>query len=133
MSGPRRTLCGAAPIVYGTRMKIFAALAAAMLVAAPASALTNDFSNQLKKLPEYRQRAVLRRAVLDDQQYCRRIGPVAYQGPFKNLEMWTVSCDRGADYAAFIGLDGSVQIRPCRDLAKLKLPACRLPKTPAAK
>lgn len=110
-------------------MKITAALIPALLIAAtPALAVKNDFSEQLKKLPSLQQRAVLRRAVLDASQYCRRIGPVAYQGPFKNLEMWTVRCDRDVAYAAYIGLDGSVQVRPCKDLAKLKLPVCRLPK-----
>lgn len=108
-------------------MKTFPAILAAMLVAVPAAALTNDFSNQLKKLSPLQQRATLRRAVLDNGQYCKRIGPVAYQAPYKNLEMWTVRCDRGANYAVFIGLDASVQVRPCADLAGLKLPTCRLP------
>lgn len=109
-------------------MKIALALIPALLAASPALALKNDFSDQLKKLSPLQQRAVMRRAVLDGSQYCRRIGPVAYQGPYRNLEMWTVQCDKSASYAAFIGQDGSVQVRPCRDLAKLKLPACRLPK-----
>ena len=109
-------------------MKIIAALTAAALAATPALAVGNDFSSQLKRLPEQRQRAVLRRAVLDDSQPCRRIGPVAYQGSYKNLEMWTVQCGGGVNYAAFIGGDGSVQVRPCGDLVQLKLPACKLPK-----
>jgi len=109
-------------------MKLLAALAAAALTAAPALALKNDFSDQLKTLSPLQQRAVLRRAVLDESLYCKRIGPVAYQGPYKNLETWTVQCDRGIAYAAFIGLDGSVQVRPCKDLVSLKLPPCRLPK-----
>ncbi|TAK17608.1 MAG: hypothetical protein EPO38_00525 [Rhizorhabdus sp.] len=109
-------------------MKTIIALTAAALAAAPAAALNNDFSNQLKKLSPIQQRATMRRAVLDSGQYCKRIGPVAYQAPYKNLEMWTVQCDRGAAYAVFIGLDASVQVRPCRDLVTLKLPACRFPK-----
>ena len=108
-------------------MKLIATIAAAVIAATPAIALTNDYSNQLKKLSPIQQRATMRRAVLDNGQYCKRIGPVAYQQPYKNLEMWTVQCDRGAAYAVFIGLDASVQVRPCRDLAELKLPACRLP------
>lgn len=112
-------------------MKIAAltALVATLATATPAIAAGNAFSDQLRTLSPLQQRATLRRAVLDDRQYCRRIGPVAYQGPFKNLEMWTVQCDRGAAYGAFIGLDGSVQVRPCADLVGLKLPACRLPKS----
>ncbi|ATE66761.1 hypothetical protein [Rhizorhabdus dicambivorans] len=109
-------------------MKTILAITAALLAAAPAAALTNDYSNQLKKLSSLQQRATMRRAVLDNGQYCKRIGPVAYQQSYKNLEMWTVQCDRGAAYAVFIGLDASVQVRPCRDLADLKLPVCRLPK-----
>lgn len=107
---------------------IIAVILSTLLTAAPALAAPNSFSDQLKKLSPLQQRATMRRAVLDEGKYCKRIGPVAYQGPFKNLEMWTVQCDRGAAYAAYIGLDGSVQVRPCEDLAKLKLPACRLPK-----
>jgi len=110
-------------------MRLATALALAIaLGSAPALAATNDFSNQLKRLSPLQQRATLRRAVLDEGQYCRRIGPVAYQAPYKNLEMWTVQCDRGAAYGVFIGLEGSVQVRPCRDLATLKLPTCKLPK-----
>jgi hypothetical protein len=41
--------------------------------------------------------------------------------------MWSARCDRGGDYAVYIGPDGSVQVRPCADAAKLKLPACRIP------
>jgi len=111
-------------------MKIVTAIAAAAVLAAAAapSFAANPFSDQLKRLSPLQQRATLRRAVLDEGKYCRRIGPVAYQGPFKNLEMWTVQCDRDVAYAAYIGLDGSVQVRPCADLASLKLPTCRLPK-----
>lgn len=110
-------------------MKIVTAIAtAALLAATPAFATANGFSDQLKRLSPLQQRATLRRAVLDEGKYCRRIGPVAYQAPYKNLEMWTVQCDRGAAYAVFIGLDGSVQVRPCGDLAGLKLPACKLPR-----
>lgn len=115
---------------YGGTMKktvILAALAA-ICSGAPVSAAKNAFSDQLKRLSATQQRATLRRAVLDEGKYCRKIGPVAYQQPFKNLEMWTVQCDRGVSYAAYIGLEGSVQVRPCADLAKLKLPVCRLPK-----
>ncbi len=105
-------------------------LAAAALIAAPASAIgvTNDFNNRLKKMSSTLQRATMRRAVLDHNQYCKHIGPVAYQGPYKNLEMWVVKCDKGAAYGAFIGVDGSVQVRPCADLISFKMPACKIPK-----
>ena len=105
-------------------------MAAAATLAAPASAIgvTNDFHNRFNKMSSTLQRAVMRRAVLDHGQYCKRIGPVAYQGPYRNLEMWVVKCDRGVAYGAFIGIDGSVQIRPCADLISFKMPACKVPK-----
>ncbi len=111
-------------------MKIIATIAAAALAITPAFAIgvTNDYNARLQKLPELQQRAIMRRAVLDHNQYCKRIGPVAYQAPYKNMQMWVVKCDRGAAYAAYVGPDGSVQVRPCADLVSLKLPACRVPK-----
>ena len=110
-------------------MKIITALVTAAIAASPAFAIsvTNDFSNKLKTMSSIQQRAVMRRAVLDHEQYCKRIGPVAYQGAYKNLEMWVVQCDKGAAYGAFIGIDGSVQVRPCADLITFKMPACKLP------
>lgn len=113
---------------------VTAAVTAALLGATVPAFAANGFSDQLKKLSPLQQRATLRRAVLDEGKKCRRIGPVAFQGAYKNLDMWTVQCDRDVFYAAFIGPDGSVQVRPCADLASLKLPTCRLPKpAPAGK
>ena len=111
-------------------MKIIAAVAAALIATAPAYAVTvaNSYNESLRKLSSIQQRAIMRRAVLDHQAYCGRIGPVAYQQPYKNLEMWVVKCDKGAVYGAFVGIDGTVQVRSCADLAAFKMPACRIPK-----
>ncbi len=49
------------------------------------------------------------------------------QGRFKNLVMWTARCKVGGDYGVFIGPDGTVQVRQCRQMAELKLPVCRPP------
>ena len=110
-------------------MKTIARLAAVVLASpALAIAVPNIYRDSLKKMSSIQQRAVMRRAVLDHEQYCKRIGPVAYQGVYKNMEMWVVRCDRDAAYGAFIGSDGSVQVRPCADLITFKLPRCKLPK-----
>ena len=104
--------------------------AAALALAAPAFAQrpqANPFGQQLMRLPDLQRRAAMRRAVLDSRQYCRTVERVEHRGAYRNLDMWAVRCDRGADYGTFLGLDGSVQVRPCRDLAQLKLPPCRLP------
>ncbi|SFR97856.1 hypothetical protein [Sphingomonas jatrophae] len=103
------------------------ALAALASGAAAQRPQANPFSAQLAKLSDLQRRAAMRRAVLDSRQYCRKVELVTHRGPYRNLDMWSVRCDRGADYGAFLGLDGSVQVRPCRDLAQLKLPPCNLP------
>lgn len=112
------------------RMKtlpLIAALAATITVSLPAMAQRsqpNPFSERLARLSPMQQKAVLRRAVLDSGQICRRPDAVAHRGPYRNLEMWTVSCTPGGAYAVFIGTDQSVQVRQCGEMAKLRLPAC---------
>lgn len=102
------------------------AIAAAI---APAAAATkaNPYSDQLAKLSELQRRAVLRRAILDSGEQCKRVDKAGRTGTHGNLIMWSARCSSGGDYAVYIGPDGSVQVRPCADAAKLKLPACRIP------
>jgi hypothetical protein len=111
---------------------MFAGLA--LIIALPVTAAVNpalDYSNRILKLSDIEQRSVMRRAILDGAQYCRQVLATAYQGPYKNLVMWTAHCAKGGDYAVYIGPDGSAQVRPCTDLAKLNLPLCRLPVAPS--
>ncbi|WCT73562.1 hypothetical protein PQ455_18455 [Sphingomonas naphthae] len=105
------------------------AFAAALALTAPAvvqAAPVNAYQQQLLRLPVVQQRAALRSSILGSGLYCRRIGDVAYQQPYKNLFMWVARCDSGADYGLFVGPDGTVQPRLCRELPKLKLPECRI-------
>ncbi len=112
--------------------KIPALLASiALLSAAPALADAQNFSSKLARLSDIQQRSVMRRAILDGGQVCRQVLGTSLQGPYKNLVMWTARCAKGGDYAVYIGPDGTVQVRPCADLAKLKLPLCRLSAKPS--
>ena len=97
--------------------------AAAGLAATP----PNTFSDRLRALPELQQRAAMRAAVNDNGQRCGRVEAGGMVGPYRNLVMWNVRCAPGGDFGLFIGPDGTVQVRSCEDLAKLKLPTCRLP------
>ncbi|MEH3107480.1 MAG: hypothetical protein PGN09_09405 [Sphingomonas fennica] len=90
------------------------------------AAQPNPFSDRLAALPEMQRRAVLRRAILDNKMACKPIGGGRFQQDYRNLKMWTVRCGPRQDYAMFIGPDSSIQVRPCRDLPGLKLPACKL-------
>jgi len=114
----------------GNGTKMLAALAALLLTTTPALAqkpLPNPFSDKLATLKDIPRRAVLRRAVLDNNRWCDRVIDDRRQGTWRNLSMWTVRCGRGAEYGVFIGPDQSVQVNPCADMAKSKLPACQLP------
>jgi hypothetical protein len=108
------------------------ALAFCAMIALPtASALAimvDPLSARLAKLPDIEKRAAMRRAILDNEQVCKMVDRVALQERYKNLTMWTAHCVKGGDYGVFIGPDQSVQVRPCADLPKLKLPVCKLPK-----
>jgi hypothetical protein len=109
--------------------KLCCVLFAATVAIAPAAAApqANSYSERLARLSELQRRAVLRRAILDAGEQCKRVDKAGRTGAHGNLIMWSARCDRGGDYAVYIGPDGSVQVRPCADAAKLKLPACRIP------
>jgi hypothetical protein len=109
-------------------MKILLAILVAAATTTPVSAQPpNPFSDRLQKLDELRRHAVLRRAVLDSGEQCKRVERAGINGRYKNLMMWSARCAPGGDYALFIGPDASVQVRSCKDVAKLGLPACRVP------
>ena len=103
------------------------ALCLALPVAAPTTAQvakSQSYSDRLAKLDGPRRLSVLRRAVLDAGQPCKRVTAGAIRGRYRNLVMWTARCTPGGDYGVFIGPDGSVQVRGCLQMARLKLPGC---------
>jgi hypothetical protein len=113
---------------------LFALAAIVSATTAAAAPPPNSFSERLRALPDLQRRAALRAAINDSAGSCGRVEAAELVGPYRNLVMWNVRCTRGGDYGLFIGPDGSVQVRTCDDLAKLKLPTCRLPAAaPAAK
>lgn len=107
------------------------ALLQAALLAAPAAAqikVANPASDQIRAYPDIQRRAVLRGIVMDGGAYCKRVEQAGLQGPWGNLMMWRAKCDptdARLDYAVFIGADATAQVRPCADMAALKLPVCR--------
>lgn len=104
-------------------------LAPPALAAPPVPAAS--FTARLKALTDVQRRGALRGAIVNSGERCPRIGQVAYQGPYKNLDMWTARCngakptDKPVDYGLFVGPDADVQVRSCTDLVALKLPACK--------
>ena len=100
---------------------------AAMAAAQPAA----TFSARMKALTDLQRRGAIRGAIVGSGERCPKIAGVAYQQPYRNLDMWTARCngatprERPYDYGVFLGPDGDVQVRSCADLVALKLPVCR--------
>ena len=102
-----------------------AALLAGSSVAQVRSQTAKSYSDALAALQDIPRRAALRRAILDSGEKCVRVEKSAYQGPYKNLEMWVATCTGNLAYGAFIGPDGTVQVSDCAYLVKVKWPACK--------
>jgi hypothetical protein len=68
----------------------------------------------------------LRRALYDSGRPCQTVTEAGYVQEYGNLSMWTASCKSGRSYAIFVGPDGSAQVRDCREMERLRLPACKI-------
>ena len=84
----------------------------------------------LHKLSEPYRHVALRRAIYDAGRACRTVTKSGYVQEYGNLSMWTASCASGNSWAIFVGPDGSIQVRDCRETEQLKLPACVIREQP---
>ncbi len=82
----------------------------------------------LRELSPINQKIALRRALYDSGRTCQTVTEAGYVQEYGNLSMWTASCNSGRSYAIFVGPDGSAQVRDCREMQTLKLPACTIAK-----
>lgn len=82
--------------------------------------------NALRKLSPMNQKIALRRALYDSGRTCQTVTEAGYVQEYGNLSMWTASCKSGRSYAIFVGPDGSAQVRDCKEMQALKLPACMI-------
>jgi hypothetical protein len=95
----------------------------------------SEQQNALHKLSEPTLKVALRRAIYDSGKKCNTITKAGYVQEYGNLSMWTASCAGDRSFAIFVGPDGSVQVRDCKETEQLKLPACTIrepEKKPAA-
>ena len=84
----------------------------------------SEQQNALHKLSEPTLKIALRRAIYDSGKKCNTVTKAGYVQEYGNLSMWTASCNSGRSFAIFVGPDGSAQVRDCREMEPLKLPAC---------
>ena len=85
---------------------------------------------QLHRLDAINLAIALKRAIQDSGFTCHRVDKEGFVGQYKNLDIWTVHCSEGRDWAIFAGPDGSAQVRDCVDVAKFGLPKCEIREQP---
>ena len=80
--------------------------------------------NALHQLDPMNLKIALRRAIYDSGSACATVTESGYVQEYGNLSMWTASCKSERQFAIFVGPDGTAQVRDCKTMATLKLPAC---------
>lgn len=90
----------------------------------------SEQQNALHNLSESGLKIALRRAIYDSGKKCNTLTKAGYVQEYGNLSMWTASCASKQSFAVFVGPDGSVQVRDCKEVGQLKLPACVITKQP---
>lgn len=90
----------------------------------------SEQQNALHNLSESGLKIALRRAIYDSGSKCNTVTKAGYVQEYGNLSMWTASCASERSFAIFVGPDGSVQVRDCKEVEQLKLPACVITSQP---
>ena len=101
--------------------------------AAPAQEIIvrSEAQKRLFELDDLNRAIALKRAVRDfGDPSCLRVTRSGFVGRYKNMDYWTATCQsqRGTtrDWALFIAANDSVQLRLCKDVASVGLPACEV-------
>ncbi len=96
--------------------------------AAPAPAnevmVRSAAQQQLFELNDLDRVIALKRAIQDQGLRCGQMTMTGYVGRYKEMDVWTATCNDDRQWSLFIGADDSVQVRLCTDNVKLGLPAC---------
>ncbi|MEO7787161.1 MAG: hypothetical protein ABIR77_04970 [Sphingomicrobium sp.] len=91
-----------------------------------------EAQKQLAAASEMNRNIGLKRAIYDSGATCKRLTGSKFVTDYKNLAMWRASCADGRNWAIYIAPEGSAQVRPCTDLADLKLPQCDIAANPGS-
>ena len=89
--------------------------------------------DRLHQLDDMNRDIGLKRAIIGSGLRCKRVTRSGYVQEYNKLSMWSASCDDGRDWAIFVGADGSAQVRPCVDMARLGLPECKIAADPSGR
>ena len=89
--------------------------------------------NALHQLSDQNRDIALKRAILASGLRCKRVVRSGYVTEYNKLSMWSADCDDNRSWGIFVGADGSAQVRPCTDMARFKLPECRIAEDPSGR
>ena len=99
---------------------------------APAPPVQNDImvrsseQQRLFELSDLNRAIALKHAMADQGLACKQIVSTGYVTRYKDMDMWTATCNDKRQWAFFIGANDTVQVRLCDDNVKLGLPACKV-------
>ena len=86
----------------------------------------SEQQKQLFDVTDLNRAIALKRAIADQGLRCKQIVTTGYVARYKNMDVWTATCGDKQQWALFVGADDSVQVRHCKDVAQLGLPACTI-------
>jgi hypothetical protein len=81
---------------------------------------------QLFKLNDLDRAIALKRAIADQGLRCARVVSTGYVTRYKDMDVWTATCDDERVWSLFVAANDSVQVRLCDDNEKIGLPACNV-------
>lgn len=86
----------------------------------------SDAQQRLFDLNDLDRAIALKRAIADQGLRCSRIVSTGYVARYRDMDMWSATCDDDRQWALFVAANDSVQVRLCDDNEKVGLPACKI-------
>ena len=86
----------------------------------------SEAQQRLFDLNDLDRAIALKRAITDQGLRCGQIVSTGYVARYKEMDMWSATCNDDRQWALFIGADDSVQVRLCDDNEKVGLPPCKV-------
>ena len=86
----------------------------------------SEAQQQLFNLSDLNRAIALKRAIADQGLRCSQIVSTGYVTRYKDMDVWTATCNDDRVWSLFVGANDSVQVRLCDDNEKIGLPACKV-------
>ncbi len=86
----------------------------------------SEAQQRLFELNDLDRAIALKRAIADQGLRCARIVSTGYVTRYKDMDVWTATCDDDRIWSLFVAANDSVQVRLCDDNEKIGLPACKV-------